>query len=172
MYNCEPISLTGCYPQLIKLYRKLGIQFARRDYTYSFTRRSDGNTAASPNFLYNGNSGLGGISMPSSLRAATFSWIELIKVYTTFAFSALMTLGAYLRLVYFCMPRNRPAGVARMTLKDWAHHTMPRGPLTLLAADDAWMMFVNNVILPLFTAVCTASEEDIWQHPVEELLGK
>ena len=31
--------------------------------------------------------------------------------------------------------------------------------------------FVGDVLVPLFSAVCTAPAADVWAHPVEELLG-
>lgn len=40
-----------------------------------------------------------------------------------------------------------------------------------MGLDLAWRDFTYTVLLPLFSAVCTAPEEDVLQHPVEEFLG-
>jgi hypothetical protein len=162
----------GYYPQLIQLYRKIGVQFSPREFTYSFTRLSQLSQQVAPNFIYNGKNGTRGVSLPSTLQANVSTWIELMIVYMSFFKSAFIVLGAYLRLLYVCMPRNRPCQVSHMNLQEWTTRTTPRGWTSLIGADTAWLAFVSDVLVPLFSAVCTAPAEDIWQHPVEEILGQ
>jgi hypothetical protein len=157
---------------VIKLYRKLGVQFAQRGFTYSFTQLSPLSKQTSPNFLYNGKNGLRGISLPSSFRASVSTPVEFIRVYVSFFAFTFIILCAYMRLLYLCMPKNRPMGVEQMTLKEWTAHTLPGGLFRLVGADAAWTAFVSDVLVPLFSAVCTAPTEDVWQHPVEEILGE
>ncbi|KDQ19910.1 hypothetical protein BOTBODRAFT_101781 [Botryobasidium botryosum FD-172 SS1] len=37
-------------------------------------------------------------------------------------------------------------------------------------ADLSWHHFVGGIVIPLFSAVCTASAEDVYSHPAEEIL--
>ncbi|KAI9445517.1 hypothetical protein H4582DRAFT_932630 [Lactarius indigo] len=47
----------------------------------------------------------------------------------------------------------------------------PRGPLARMAGLDArWRAFVQDAYVPLFSAVCTAPQEDVEEHPAEEFL--
>lgn len=82
-----PLNTAGYYPELLSLYRHLGIPVRKSDFTYSFaslpsTLRSSRRPGAlpgvekfgaaarapSPTLLYNGSSGLRGFSLPSSLQ--------------------------------------------------------------------------------------------------------
>lgn len=38
--------------------------------------------------------------------------------------------------------------------------------------QEAWGEYAFTVLLPLFSAVCTAPEDDVLRHPVEEFLGE
>jgi predicted NAD/FAD-binding protein len=166
----------GCYIQLIRLYRKLGIKFAERDFTYSFVRLTDcsgSSPSFSPNFIYNGANGTRGVSFPSNLASSATSFAGCCRNYVTFVLWALAAFVAYLRLLWLCAPSHRPADMATLTLEEWTTRTLPRGPLArLISAEAHWRAFVAEFLIPLFSGICTAPVEDIWDHPAEELIGR
>ncbi|KAI0808936.1 hypothetical protein BC629DRAFT_1075830 [Irpex lacteus] len=57
------------------------------------------------------------------------------------------------------------------TFRQWVRATTPRGTLArAMGLDRRWVGFAEDVLVPLFSAVCTAEEEAVWEHPVEEFL--
>ena len=178
--------LTGYYPQLIALYNRLGVSFRVSDFSYSFslltppsgTKPRQINARA----LYNGASGRAGVSMPSYMEEAYratkgrgFIVRAVTKAWTIWVF-ALMTVQmvvCYLRLLCFAVPVCRTRGSELIMFGEWAEQTVPRCVLARwLGADVVWREFVYMVLLPLFSAVCTAPAEDVLRHPVEEFLGE
>jgi hypothetical protein len=60
-----------------------------------------------------------------------------------------------------------------MTFREWVRLTTPNSALSRwLGLDQQWTKYAHDILIPLFSAVCTASEQSIWDHPVEEFLGK
>lgn len=60
-----------------------------------------------------------------------------------------------------------------MTFKEWTSRSTPKGMVSrFLSLDVAWTQFVSEVMVPLFLAVCTTSEDDMMGHPIEEILGE
>ncbi|KAG6854083.1 hypothetical protein C0991_010830 [Blastosporella zonata] len=174
----------GYYSQLIALYARLGVAFREADFSYSFSLL----TPPSPTqqrqinatMIYNGLSGRAGISMPSILdepyrltkgkglitRAFTRVWTIGLFVFLT-----LHLLLCYVRTLYHALPFLRPKVVEKMSFEEWARWTMPRRTLARWTGIDfAWKDYVETVLIPLFSAVCTAPKEDVLQHPVEEFL--
>jgi microfibrillar-associated protein 1 len=94
-----------------------------------------------------------------------------VSVLGLFLLFTLQTVLCYLRLIAMALPFTRPADVAGMTFKEWSQYSEPRGVLASVGAEGVWREFVKNVLVPLFSAVCTASEDDVMEHPVEEFLG-
>ncbi|KIP05790.1 hypothetical protein PHLGIDRAFT_128687 [Phlebiopsis gigantea 11061_1 CR5-6] len=183
----------GYYPQLISLYQELGVSFREADFSYSFsTLKSLANNSTRStmtNFIYNGASGTKGIGMPSSMSSKMDGSVtSLVEAYAVFAFSALLVGMFYLRLIIFSLPLHIPEWLSwplswttipfrlyeiekGMTLRQWKDITTPTSPLSkFLGLDSRWRDFVEQVMVPLFSAVCTAGSEDIWEHPVEEFL--
>ncbi|KAK0473547.1 hypothetical protein EDD18DRAFT_1323755 [Armillaria luteobubalina] len=153
----------GYYKQLIALYTRLGVKFAPRDFSYSFSLLSTSETGRqiTAEMIYNGSSGLGGVSMPStlddppkpelglSLRAAAKAWtIGLFVVWSVHI------LFCYLRLLWLSIPITRPTGL----LAKWT------------GFEQVWTEFTHAIMVPLFSAVCTAPEQEVLDHPVEEFL--
>ena len=101
------------------------------------------------------------------VRAATRAW--------TFVMFALMTVQmimCYLRLLCLAVPLCRTRSSELITFGEWAELTVPGGFLARWSgANVVWREFVYMVLLPLFSAVCTAPAEDVLRHPVEEFLG-
>ncbi|KAI0271608.1 splicing factor, Prp19-binding domain-containing protein [Gloeopeniophorella convolvens] len=153
----------GYYPQLIALYTRLGVPFRRADFSYSFsvldtlptpppvptpahahadTRDVKKPTLAlRPTLIYDGASGRSGISVPTALAEAS-------------------------------SPRRGSAGArARADVGRVGRAHGAAWPLARAAGLDArWRAFVQDVCAPLFSAVCTASGDDVAAHPAEEFL--
>ena len=55
---------------------------------------------------------------------------------------------------------------------DWTLRNQPSGRIARwMKIDLLWLEFVHKIVQPLFSGVCTAPEEDIYQHPAPEILG-
>ncbi|KAK0464173.1 splicing factor, Prp19-binding domain-containing protein [Armillaria novae-zelandiae] len=170
----------GYYKQLIALYKRLGVKFAPRDFSYSFSLLSTSDTGRqiTAEMIYNGSSGLGGVSMPSTLddppkpelgltlRAAAKAWtIGLFVVWS------IHILFCYLRLLWLSIPMMRSPGIEAMTYKAWVEKTRPTGLLAKWTGfEQVWTEFTHAIMVPLFSAVCTAPEQEVLDHPVEEFL--
>ena len=124
--------------------------------------------------LYNGSSGRAGVSMPSAVitenkRVDLIGWVMILMFFAVFVCQ--ITLN-YLRLLCLSLPFWRPKDIENMTFAQWAEYTVPKGSLARLTGWDAsWRNFTQSILTPLFSAVCTTSEEDVMEHPVEEMLG-
>ncbi|PSS31937.1 hypothetical protein PHLCEN_2v2297 [Hermanssonia centrifuga] len=195
----------GYYPQLIALYKHLGVKFRQADFSYSFstlTNLSDTlQRQITTTMIYNGASGRDGVSMPSnmlpptaksSLLSAPSSLVAHLHIYVTFMLSMFLLVVFYLRLVLFSLPIQVPESISSswvafsiplwlpfptrprnkcLTLREWTERTTPNNAISRwLKLDVQWQHFVKEVLVPLFSAVCTAGEDRIWNHPVEELL--
>lgn len=58
------------------------------------------------------------------------------------------------------------------TLREWTVRTTPTNSLArTLGLDEKWSEFVESVVVPLFSCVCTCEERDVWSAPVHEVLG-
>lgn len=132
--------------------------------------------------IYNGNSGTAGISMPSSVRgsagvsssASSFTVRATTAAYVNgiFALMCIRLLILYLRIIFLSIPIFRPCRVEEMTFNDWSTITVPRGFIARWTSlDVAWIEFTRDVLVPLFSAVCTSPESSVYDHPVEEFLG-
>jgi hypothetical protein len=186
----------GYYPQLIALYTHLGIFFQRSNFSYSFsflnalppkrTEESEKDPvhlaafAIRPTIIYDGASGRAGISVPTVLKQVyttlphrTFQrgWARL-KFFFTFALSMATLVFFFLRLQFLASPWLRGKSPRELSWAEWAKRMTPRDPLSRMTGLDArWRTFVQDVCVPLFSAVCTAPRKDIEEHPAEELLG-
>ncbi|KIY66805.1 hypothetical protein CYLTODRAFT_437293 [Cylindrobasidium torrendii FP15055 ss-10] len=170
----------GYYPQLIALYRKLGVAFVARDFTYSFSWLAGQAQSRSitADMIYNGANGAKGVDMPAKLLDAhnqsaflfgkMFIWISS-RVF--FAFWVLQVACCYIRLVWLSIPFVRPKRIETMSYATWVNRTIPASALSRWTGfDRAWHDFTTAVLIPMFSGVCTAPEEEIRNHPVEELL--
>ncbi|KAI0321005.1 splicing factor, Prp19-binding domain-containing protein [Amylostereum chailletii] len=173
----------GYYPQLIALYTHLGVAFRPTDFSYSFTTlptlpAPQTKLSIRPEILYGGASAMRGLSMPSTwLTQATCakSWLAqmlaLVRAHVDHAATSLSMLALFLRLLGLSAPILRPAAIADMTWAEWTTRYTPQGPLARwLGCDARWRAFVDDICEPLFSAVCTASREDVANHPAEEFL--
>lgn len=132
--------------------------------------------------IYNGASGREGVSMPSFMNDVYLQMkdasmgVRAITKAITIAMFVLMTMQVaynYLRLLLFSVPFLRPRRLKNLTFREWTINTVPSGVLAHLSGlDTAWKDFTRQILVPLFSAVCTASETDVMEHPMEEFLGK
>jgi hypothetical protein len=167
------------------MYKHLGVRFRQADFTYSFSLLTPAAPARgqqiTTTMIYNGSSGREGISMPSALRGAWLAaegepWfaraLAWVATYAAFALMAACMAFSYVRLLWLTLPVMRSRHLAKMTFREWSEGTVPDGLVArVVGLDGVWREFTRTVLLPLLSAVCTASEEDIMGHPVEEFLG-
>lgn len=161
----------GYYKQLIALYRHLGIEFRMTNFTYSFSflkQWLNDVVDLQTYLLYNGSSGTKGVSLPAN--DARGDVVPSICFFFSFALGVLALLFDYIRLIVLASPMSRPH--PSVTFQEWVSQTVPRNFLARrLGLHKSWIIFCQDVLVPIFSAVCTAPEEDIYGHPVEEFLG-
>ena len=173
----------GYYPQLIALYKSLGVAFRKADFSYSFSfltpPTKDHGRKITATMIYNGGSGRAGVSMPSILNSQqsknqSFLPSLLHKSWSTGLFVILTAqlLLCYVMTLFYSLPFWRSSKLSAMKFGDWAKNVAPNGMLAKWTGMDiAWQDYFQTVLLPLFSAVCTAPEMDIFNHPAEEFLG-
>ncbi|KAF9456813.1 hypothetical protein BDZ94DRAFT_1274779 [Collybia nuda] len=174
----------GYYPQLISLYKRLGVAFRQADFSYSFSLFSPSTQTQhrqiNTTMIYNGGSGRSGLGMPALLdepyhrtKGQSFLVRALTKAWTVGLFLVLTSnlVLCYLRMIFYAMPIWRSKSLERTTFAEWAASTVPTGFVArLIGMDKAWRDYTHTILVPLFSAVCTAPEQDVLQHPVEEIL--
>lgn len=168
---------SGYYPRLVELYKNIGVTSEETDYTYTFSRLSRRPTGdeISTRFIYNGASGRNGMSIPSNsqtqLGANRTRWRALCTwtsnwVYTLFAGIC------FLRMVILSIPALRCANVESMSFNQWATELRPRSPVSRwLGFDLGWDLFIEDILIPLFSGVLSCETKDVLSHPAEEFLG-
>ncbi|KAJ7480105.1 hypothetical protein B0H11DRAFT_1725374 [Mycena galericulata] len=165
----------GYYPHLIALYTKLGVSFRERDFSYSFSL-SEKARQMRTTMIYNGASGRDGVGMPSWLQDLHLyrkghRTVTRIVALGLFILSTLQLFVCYMRLILFALPPLRSQQLNAMTFEAWAAETVPRNFVArIFGFDRTWRSFTHDVLIPLFSAVCTAPEEAVNAHPVEDFL--
>lgn len=218
----------GYYPQLLALYRHLGIRTKKTNFTYSFATlpppsptwaSSTSSTrspspclpstaiseiattkAPSPNIIYNGANGLGGVSLPSHLRNPSFpSRITISDILTHLNqirtyFSSLITLilGYFQLLIialwhHYLGHTSDPSHPLRSyTLQDLLQNPFPPRPApsrfsirnTIQATIESLLRkiirlndeFAHHTLAPLFSAVMTCTLASVWSCPATQVL--
>lgn len=128
--------------------------------------------------IYNGGSGRAGVSKPSSLGGdrKNLEWLAstIQRAWATGLFICLTVqlLLCYIITIFHAVPIWRSTSISNTVFRDWAVQTKACGFLAKWCGMDvAWQNYIHSVLLPLLSAVCTAPEEDIMNHPMEEILG-
>ncbi|EST08136.2 hypothetical protein PSEUBRA_002219 [Kalmanozyma brasiliensis GHG001] len=103
----------GYYPQLLALYRHLGVQTKKTNFTYSFASLPSpspskaSHITPSPNILYNGANGFRGLSLPFSLQPPrpiqVRSVLEQVSRVREYFGSVLMLAVGYLQLLILAL---------------------------------------------------------------------
>ncbi|KAJ7151581.1 RNA dependent RNA polymerase-domain-containing protein [Mycena filopes] len=169
----------GYYPRLISLYTRLGVAFREENFTYSFSLFSQSaktQETLRTTLVYNGASGRNGVGMPAWLQDLHL-YQKGYRVFTRafalglFILSTVQLFVCYLRLIFFALPALRPKRHNDLNFEEWAAETVPRNfAARLCGFDTTWKSFTRDVLIPLFSAVCTAPEEGVNAHPAEEFL--
>ncbi|KAJ6501487.1 hypothetical protein C8R47DRAFT_228701 [Mycena vitilis] len=168
----------GYYPHLIALYTKLGVKFRRADFSYSFSHFSESEKTPQlrTTMIYNGASGRDGVGMPA--------WMQDMHLYQKghrfvtrafalglFILSTVQLFVCYIRLISFALPAVRSKRHNTVTFEEWAADTVPSNFVArTLRLDTSWKSFTQDVLIPLFSAVCTAPKEVINTYPMEDFL--
>jgi hypothetical protein len=101
------------------------------------------------------------------VRAFTKAWTLGFFVYLTTCITI-----CFLRMLLLSLPMWRSNDVKTTSFEEWAEQTVPTSMLArLIGMDSAWRDYTQTVLLPLFSAICTAPDVDVQRHPVEEFLG-
>ncbi|KAG9100833.1 hypothetical protein FS749_012552 [Ceratobasidium sp. UAMH 11750] len=123
--------------------------------------------------IYNGASGRDGVGVPSSVfrtrrLSSPLDMLTILVSALAWAFSMLALVLHYGRLYVLSRPLTRtPTHLCRETLRAWAVRTTQQSFISRLLG---WEAFVAGVIVPLFSAVCTTTIDDVWEHPAGEIL--
>ncbi|KAF9569808.1 hypothetical protein CPC08DRAFT_739086 [Agrocybe pediades] len=173
----------GYYKNLIALYQSLGIKFRQADFSYSFSALKFPTSrwrerSITTTMIYNGGSGRSGVSKPSYLSANAMDkqgrLVNFVYTLWTSALFILLTIQlvfCYLITLYHSLPFWRPENLSSLTFRTWALQQTPTSFLAKLTRMDvAWDHYIQTVMIPLLSAVCTAPEEDVLNHPMEEVL--
>ncbi|KAF7367386.1 hypothetical protein MSAN_00801200 [Mycena sanguinolenta] len=168
----------GYYPRLIALYTQLGVAFRQADFSYSFSvfSQSEKTHSLRTTMIYNGASGRNGAGMPSSLqdlylyRKANRLLARAFAL-GIFVLSTVQLLICYIRLLFFAFPALRSKRHNNLTFEEWVVETTPTHFIwKSFRFDTIWKSFAQDVLVPLFSAVCTAPNDLINTHPVEDFL--
>lgn len=178
---------TGYYTQLIKLYKTLGLQFREADFSYSFSSLSQqkDDRSITADFIYNGASGRAGFGKPAAfgyssghnLQGAERNSLQYFarqaQNYLNFLVFVFQYALCFLITLYHSLPFRRPSYLEDIIFRDWVDRVAPRSYLAQLTGmDAAWESYVQMVLVPMFSAICTTPAIDIMNHPTEEFLGK
>jgi hypothetical protein len=134
-----------------------------------------------PHLIYNGSSGRAGLGIPSRLfvddiekphGASHYSIVWVLPRIIIYLFFMLQLFYHFLRLHALSIPMLYRHD-SKETLGEWTKRTTPSNFFArILGMDNAWSKFVDEVVVPLFSAVCTATSDDVYRHPVNEILGE
>ncbi|KAF8167858.1 splicing factor, Prp19-binding domain-containing protein [Crassisporium funariophilum] len=173
----------GYYMHLIALYKKLGVVFRQADFSYSFSTLLPSTKLEcqriTTTLIYNGGSGRAGVSKPSSfgglvqtkIRGSSIALAQRIWATSLFLCLTIQLFLCYSITLFHAVPIWRSSKVSTSTFRGWTTKCRPRGPLARWSGmDTAWPDYVQTVLVPLLSAVCTAPEADIMNHPIEEIL--
>ncbi|KXN91919.1 hypothetical protein AN958_11304 [Leucoagaricus sp. SymC.cos] len=170
----------GYYPQLISMYKKLGVKMREAYFTYSFAFFTPSSTNSkrkiTPTFLYNGLSGRAGFGKPSSLskmsKDTSFTGFLLqLWSWLVFAFMTLETIFCFLMSAIYAAPFFRSVDIHEKSFGEWADEATPRNFLArLIGFDSAWRSYVHDIMVPLYSGMCTATSEDILSYPAVDFL--
>jgi predicted NAD/FAD-binding protein len=131
---------------LLKLLKKLDVAVRPDDLTFAFSKES----TKMPYLIYNGLSGVRGFSVPSTKTYST-AFFEIVYYTIGFIYLCIISLLHY-HLNFF--PK-----IKDITFEEFCtDYSMPR-------------KFSREVLVPLYSGVCTCSESDILKYPAKLIIG-
>ena len=165
--------------------------FQRSNFSYSFShlnpfpvglseKQTREHSAIHPTLIYNGASGRGGLSVPSALRqiytTLPHGTLRRARARIVVLFSFVLSIASiafiFFRLQLLASPWLRGKSSKELSWGQWVESMTPRGRISrMVGLDKRWRTFMQDVCIPLFSAVCTAPRNDVENHPAEEFLG-
>ena len=143
--------------------------------------RGDQKRRITTTMIHNGASGRHGLSKPAILGGLPRGKDQLYLFYVfaklwgagLFAVLTMQIAVCYAITLWHSIPIWRSKDIETMSLGEWVMEVEPSGHVARwLGLDVAWRDFVETMLLPLMSAMTTATEEDVLSHPVEEILGE
>ena len=136
----------GYYPRLLKLLKDLDIAVRPDDLTFAFSREK----TRMPYLIYNGLSGIQGLSVPAT-KSYLMAIFEILYYSLGFIYLCIVCLLHY-HLHFF--PR-----IKEITFEEFCtDYLIP------------WK-FSREVLVPLYSGVCTCKESDILKYPAGLIVG-
>jgi predicted NAD/FAD-binding protein len=138
----------GYYPRLLSLLKDVDVAVRPDDLTFAFSRDTSHRI---PYLIYNGLSGFQGLSVPST-NSHLQSILEII--YHSFCF------------IYLCI----------ISLLHYHLHLFPRiKEITFEEFCNRYCIpgvFARDVLVPLYSSVCTCKEQDVLKYPAGLIIGR
>lgn len=140
--------MVGYYPRLLRLLKEVDVAVRPDDLTFAFS--NDTSSERIPYLIYNGLSGFQGLSVPSTkIYIKAFS--EILYHSLCFIYLCILSLLHY-HLHLF--PR-----IKEITFEEFCHQFyIPK-------------VFAREVLVPLYSAVCTCKESHILNYPAGLIVG-
>lgn len=156
----------GYYPNLTRLYKRLGVKLKKTNFTFSF---SSIHTPRSPFMLYNGESGIRGFRVKQGDSSSHPSPSIQQRINTSFSqsLSILIFASSYILLLLFALYHHALGHLLDPT------HPINREPFIHWSNRHRRYIdptFIHSVILTLFSAVTTSSIASVEQVPAAEIL--
>lgn len=99
-----------------------------------------------------------------------FTWTMDILLFSITIFHV---AACFMRYIFLSLPIWKTPELQSLTFGQWARETRWDNFLArLLYLDVAWDGFIYDILVPLYSGMCTAPAEAILDHPAEEFLGE
>lgn len=160
------------------MYKSIGVKLRRTDFSYSFSLFSPSTPGSkrkiTTGFIYNGSSGRSGVGMPSSLadipdqnKDSSLGAISLkLWTWVVFILMTMETLFCFLMSVIHAAPFFRSLELENKSFGEWAEDVTPSNFLARwFGLDVVWQSYVRDVMIPMWSGMCTATEDDILNYP-------
>jgi predicted NAD/FAD-binding protein len=136
----------GYYPRLMKLLKTLDVSVRPDDLTFAFSKEQ----TMIPYLIYNGLSGLQGISVPAT-KSNILAFLEIVYYSFCFIYLCVISLMHY-HLGLF-------SRIKQITFEEFCdYYFIPR-------------TFSREILVPLYSAVCTCKESDTLKYPAGLIVG-
>ena len=142
----EKVLTEGYYPRLLQLLKEIDVAVRPDDLTFAFSN----DKTRIPYLIYNGLSGIQGLSVPLT-KSYLSAFLEILYFSIGFIYLCVLSLLHY-HLQFF--PR-----INEMTFEEFCvHYSIPP-------------KFWKHVLVPLYSSVCTCKESDVFKYPAGLIVG-
>jgi len=173
----------GYYPNLIALYRHLGIPMVPTHYTFSFAhllpsapstneaKTTSRNGVERPHFIHSGASGHSVPSLPSSAYGSPIAFVTSCSTLVGYAWCYLLLLALSFLSYHHLLPTLFSGTLRDFTnqISNFLYHPIPLIPL-YTPLGILWRNFVATLLVPLFSSVGTMPESEVYETQVGTLL--